>query len=87
MLRGQASLQELIGRSFMNRKRPKNKKKPESTEAPADNGNQAVKLGAASRPSSPLPDQVSCPVCGEPVLERLMNGHLGELKQLSDSAH
>ena len=88
MLRGQASLQEMIGRSFMNRKRPgsKNKKKAEAAEVPAKTEQiPALELepSAAGTPRSASlqPGQVLCPVCGLPVLERAMNSHLGKAEQ------
>ena len=84
MLRGQASLQELIGRSFMNRKRsgPKTKRKPPSVEtaskapepAALETSNTVV---AGQKSQVSVPGQALCPVCGVPVLERAMNGHLG----------
>ena len=86
MLRGQASLQELIGRSYMNRKRPgsKGKKQAEAAVSSASVAKLTLPkletLGSGP-PGSPSlqPGQVTCPVCRMPVLEREMNSHLGEI--------
>ena len=82
MLRGQASLQELIGRSYMARKKPASKNKPK-----ADSGDTVTKLPAQQADASKTvteqqlpalqPGEVYCPVCSLPVLERVMNSHLG----------
>ena len=86
MLRGQASLQELIGRSYMNRKRPASKSKKQ-----AEIGESSASIAKPTLPklktldsdppvsSSLQPGQVTCPVCGMPVLEREMNKHLGKI--------
>lgn len=90
MLRGQASLQELIGRSFMTRKRSGSKgKKQQPADAAQDSSNATAKR--QKQKSSPeqqqqeqqqqilQPGQVSCPVCRVAVLEQMMNTHLGKL--------
>ena len=89
MLRGQASLQELIGRSFMTRKSgPNNKKKAAAAEPPTSSKVESTakpesSASEASRAASLQPGQVLCPVCGVPVLERMMNSHLGKILQYS----
>ena len=88
MLRGQASLQELIGRSFMTRKRPApRRKKAEAAEAAASTGKDAASnletTTADASHSAPLrPGEVLCPVCGLPSPEKAMNSHLGKSQQL-----
>ena len=86
MLRGQASLQELIGRSFMTRKRPGAKGKKQ--QAPAEAASQAAKEqtpnpAITEQPQQQQqqvlqPGQVSCPVCGGAMAEKSMNAHLGK---------
>ena len=86
MLRGQASLQELIGRSFMNRKRPVAKGKKQ--QPPADAASQVSKAqtpnpATIEQPHQQQqqvlqPGQVSCPVCGGAIAEKSMNAHLGK---------
>ena len=90
MLRGQASLQELIGRSYMNKKRPgsKSKKQAEAAEPSTSIAKPSLpnlETSASDPPGSPSlqPGQVKCPVCGMPVLEREMNSHLGMTVQHS----
>lgn len=88
MLRGQASLQELIGRSFMNRKRPGAKGKKQ--QAPADAASQVAKAQTPDPATNKQPQQqqqvlqpgqVSCPVCGGAIAEKSMNAHLGKAAQ------
>ncbi|KAL3146511.1 hypothetical protein ABBQ32_000762 [Trebouxia sp. C0010 RCD-2024] len=81
MLRGQASLQELIGRSFMNRKSGAKSKKKAEAEAPASSQIKSTAKLETPAPGTPhaaslQPGQVLCPVCGVPALERAMNSHL-----------
>ncbi|KAL0039350.1 hypothetical protein WJX79_004346 [Trebouxia sp. C0005] len=82
MLRGQASLQELIGRSFMTRKRPpKSKKKAAaidsaSTSHDLDTIQSVSAYAAAPKERSLHPGHALCPVCGLPTPERMMNTHL-----------
>jgi hypothetical protein len=83
MLRGQASLQELIGRSFMTRKRPpKSKKKAAaidsaSTSHDLDAIQNVSAYAATPKERSLQPGHALCPVCGVPTPERVMNTHLG----------
>lgn len=81
MLRGQASLQELIGRSFMTRKRPpKSKKKAAAVDSASTSHDldavQSVSA-AASKEGLLQPGHALCPVCGVPTPEKIMNTHLG----------
>ncbi|DBA85769.1 hypothetical protein WJX77_002675 [Trebouxia sp. C0004] len=82
MLRGQASLQELIGRSFMTRKRPPKSKKKAAAVASASTSHdldaiQSVSAYAAAPKGRSLqPGHALCPVCGVPTPERMMNTHL-----------
>ena len=85
MLGGQASLQELIGRSFMTRKRsgPKAKKKSPAADLTSTSqelsGLKSTTASTFEAPAQALqPGQVVCPVCGVPTVERAMNGHLGK---------
>jgi len=81
MLRGQASLQELIGRSFLTRKRPpKSKKKAAavdsaSTSHDLDAMQSVSACAAAPNEGSLQPGHALCPVCGVPTPERMMNTH------------
>ena len=83
MLRGQASLQELIGRSFMTRKRPpKSKKKAAavdsaSTSRDLDAMQSVSEYAAVPKEGTLQPGHALCPVCGVPAPERMMNNHLG----------
>lgn len=87
MLRGQASLQELIGRSFMTRKRSGSKGKKQT---PADSAQKPEtertesKLGAKQQPQQLQPGQAICPVCNVAVTEKTMNTHLGKTGHLPD---
>ncbi|KAL0053594.1 hypothetical protein WJX82_008086 [Trebouxia sp. C0006] len=78
MLRGQASLQELIGRSFMTRKRPpKSKKKAAAVDSASTSHDlDAIQSVSAPKEGSLQPGHALCPVCGVPTPERMMNTHL-----------
>lgn len=85
MLRGQASLQELIGRSFMTRKRSGAKGK--KLQAPTDTASEPASTGPPQTTSKPVQQKqqalqaghVSCPVCSAAILEEILNTHLGNV--------
>lgn len=84
MLRGQASLQELIGRSFMTRRRLASKAKKKAVAADAastshDIGSLQNHTASTAKieGQSLKPGHALCPVCGVPIPERTMNAHLG----------